>query len=249
MPRFRNHFAPLVACLAAAFFAACGDAPTLPTSFAQEAGGRTWVAVTEPAGMPDARTWLPYLAPQDARRIRAVMADAGKTRRNGQLEAGLEQEAQARVDAARALAHDPPAARVMGALASLREWETRAAARQRAGSYPGLDSVVTSVAARRTEAEAALERGELRTAAVLLAEAGEVARTYSPVRVALRLLQRAEQRVDTDPNPTPDMRRARRMLRGAREAMATGDQMRAMKRAWYAQQILDAHDSGGDTLR
>ncbi len=178
MPRFRNHFAPLVACLAAALsVAACGDAPTLPTSFAQEAGGRTWVAVTEPAGMPDARTWLPYLAPGDAQRIRAMVSDAAKVRRSGKLETGLEEEARARVDAARALAADPPAARVMGALAAVREWESRAAGRQSAGSYPGLDSVVTAVAARRAEAEAALDRGELRAAAVLLAEAGEVART------------------------------------------------------------------------
>ena len=83
MPSFRNHFAPLVACLFATLsVAACGDAPTLPTSFAQEAGGRTWVAVTEPAGMPDARTWLPYLAAGDAHRIRALVSDAAKVRRS-----------------------------------------------------------------------------------------------------------------------------------------------------------------------
>jgi uncharacterized Ntn-hydrolase superfamily protein len=108
---------------------------------------------------------------------------------------------------------------------------------------------VTAVAALRAQAEAALDRGEPRAAALLLAEAGEAARDHSPMRVALRLLQRSEQRIDSDPEPTPDMRRARRLLRGAREAMATGDQMRAMKRAWYAQQILDAHDAGGDSLR
>ncbi|HEX9939921.1 MAG TPA: hypothetical protein VGB15_22495 [Longimicrobium sp.] len=250
MPRSRRHFAPFVACLAAALaLAACGDGPTLPTSFAREAGGRTWVAVAEPAGMPDARTWLPYLAPADAQRIRAMVHDAARVRRGGELETGLEQEARARLGAARALAHDPPAPRVMGALAAVREWETRAADRLRAGSYPGLDSAVTAVAALRAQAEAALDRGEPRAAALLLAEAGEAARDHSPMRVALRLLQRSEQRIDSDPEPTPDMRRARRLLRGAREAMATGDQMRAMKRAWYAQQILDAHDAGGDSLR
>jgi Cdc6-like AAA superfamily ATPase len=133
---------------------------------------------------------------------------------------------------------------VYGALAALREWETRAAERLRAGQYPGLDSTVTLVAAQRAAAEAALDAGDRRAAAGLLAQAGETARAYSPVRVALRLVERAEQRIDADPSPTHDLRRARLLLRTAREAMATGDQMRAMKRAWYAQQIIDAHDAG-----
>ncbi|HET7233336.1 MAG TPA: hypothetical protein VFJ16_25210 [Longimicrobium sp.] len=247
MHRSRKRFAPLVASACALILAACGDAPTLPTSFAQEAGGRTWVAVAEPSGMPDARTWLPLLPRPQAQQIRSLLADAGKLRRDGQLEAGLAAEAQARVAAAQALPADVPAPRVQGALAALREWETRAAGRLRAGQYPGLDSTVTLVAAQRAAAEAALESGDRRAAAAILARAGETARAYSPVRVALRLVQRAEQRIDADPSPTPDLRRARLLLRTAREAMATGDQMRAMKRAWYAQQIIDAHDAGRGT--
>jgi hypothetical protein len=66
---------------------------------------------------------------------------------------------------------------------------------------------------------------------------------YAPETVALGLVSRAEQRIDADPAPTPDLRRARLLLRLAREAMATGDQTRAMKRAWYALQIIDAHDA------
>ncbi|HYH81677.1 MAG TPA: hypothetical protein VEX86_17865 [Longimicrobium sp.] len=247
----RRHFAPLLAPLAAAWMAAaCGDAPTQATSFAQQAGGRTWVAVAEPAGMPDARTWLPYVAPADARRIRSLVADAAKLRRGGELEAGLVMEAQARLAAAQYLAHDPPPAPMTAALLAVREWETRAGDRLRAGQYPGLDSTLAVVASGRAAAEAALDRGDTRAAAGLLADAGETARGYSPVRVALRLVERAEQRIDADPSPSPDLRRARRLLRTAREAMAMGDETRAMKRAWYAQQIVDAHDAGtADSLR
>jgi len=249
MHRSRKLLCLLAASACAAFaLAACGDAPTLPTSFAQQAGGRTWVAVAEPAGMPDARTWLPLLPKPEARRIRSLLADAMKLRRGGDLEGGLMAESHARVAAAQALTADPPATRVIAALSAVREWETRAADRLRAGHYPGLDSTVASVAAQRTLAEEALARGDRRAAAALLAQAGETARTYSPVRVALRLVERAEQRIDSDPNPTPDLRRARLLLRTAREAMATGDQTRAMKRAWYAQQIIDAHDAGGQEL-
>lgn len=245
MHRSRNHFAPLLACLAAAWtLAACGDAPTMATSFAQQAGGRTWVAVAEPAGMPDARTWLPYVAPADARRVRTLVAEAVKLRRDGQLEAGLQLEGQARLAAAQFLAHDPPSARMTSVLMAVREWETRAEDRLRAGRYPGLDSTLAVVSAGRSAAEAALDRGDARAAASLLAGAGETARGYAPVRVALRLVERAEQRIDAEAAPTPDLRRARLLLRTAREAMATGDETRAMKRAWYAQQIVDAHDAG-----
>jgi len=249
MHRSRKPLGPLLASVCAALaLAACGDAPTLPTSFAQQAGGRTWVAVAEPAGMPDARTWLPLLPRPQAQRVRSMLADAVKLRRGGDLEGGLAAESRARVAAAQALAADPPPARVNAALSAVREWETRAADRLRAGRYPGLDSTVAAVAAQRTLAEAALARGDGRAAAALLAQAGETARVYSPVRVALRLVERAEQRIDADPAPAPDLRRARLLLRTAREAMATGDQTRAMKRAWYAQQIIDAHDAGGEAL-
>lgn len=246
----RRHFAPLAAIAAAVLaLAACGDAPTLPTSFAQQAGGRTWVAVAEPAGMPDARTWLPFLTRPDAQRIRGMLADAGRLRRGGDLEAGLDAESAARVEAARALAADPPQPSLVAALSALREWETRASDRLRAGQYPALDSAMAAVATRRAEAEAALAQGDRRGAAAIVAEAGEMARDWSPVRVALRLVESAEARIDADPAPSPDLRRARLLLRTAREAMATGDQTRAMKRAWYAQQIIDAHDAGRDSLR
>jgi hypothetical protein len=250
MPRSFLRLAPAAAGAALAVFtAACGDAPTLPTSFAQEAGGRTWVAVSEPAGMPDARTWASWAAPHAAREVRALVAEAARARRGGELEGALALESRARLLSAASLAEDPPAPRVRAAVAAVREWEARAADRLRAGSYAGLDSALAAVSARRAEAEAALRDGRPREAVALLAEAGEAARAYAPVRVALGLLSRAEARIDGDPSPTPDLRRARLLLRLAREAMATGDEARAMKRAGYALQIIEAHDGGLDARR
>ena len=62
--------------------------------------------------------------------------------------------------------------------------------------------------------------------------------------MALRLIADAERRVGADPQPSPELRRARMLLRMSREAMATGDQTRAMKRAWYALQIIDGLEAG-----
>ncbi|MFL5537421.1 MAG: hypothetical protein ACJ8J0_00420 [Longimicrobiaceae bacterium] len=244
MTRFRSIAARLAAPLAlCAALAACGDAPTLPTSFAREAGGKTWVAVREPAGLADARSWLPYLAADDAARVRQAQAAADAARREGRLEAALELDAEARLAAASLLAADPPPARVPAALSALREWEARAAERLEAGSYPALQATAAVVAARRAEAEAALARGDARAAVVHLAEGGEAARGASPVAVALRLVASAEQRIDGEASPSADLRRARLLLRLSREAMATGDQTRAMKRALYALQLIDAEDA------
>jgi hypothetical protein len=244
MRRFLRSAACAAALALSAALGACGDAPTLPTSFAREAGGRTWVAVAEPKGLPEARTWLPYLATASAERVRALHAAAGAARRAGRLDEAMETDAAARLAAAGLLETDPPEARVRAALAALVEWETRAAERLEAASYPALDSVARVVAVRRGEAEAALAASDARGAALRLAEGAEAARTMSPVAVALRLVEDAERRIDGDASPTPELRRARLLLRLSREAMATGDQTRAMKRAWYALQLIDAEEAG-----
>ena len=236
LPHLRR-LAPLALLCA---LAACGDAPTLPRSFVQQAGGRTWVAVSEPAGLPEARTWQALLAPEAAARVRAAQDEASRARQEGRLEDALAFEGQARLSAAASLAKAPAPAALRPAFSALREWETRAAERNAAGRYPGLDSAATAVAALRARADEALARGDTRAAALRLAEAGEAARAYSPVAVGLRLVASAEQRIDADPSPSAGLRRARLLLHLAREALATGDETRAMKRAWYAVQLLDA---------
>ena len=230
---------PAVLALSAAL-AACGDAPTNPTSFARQAGGRTWVAIAEPAGLPEARTWLPYLPADASARVRAMVSDARSLRRDGKLEDALEAEAGARLAAATLVSANPAPGRVRAGIAALEEWEARAAERRTAGSYPELDSLASMVAERRAAAEAALAAGDARGAVLRLAEGAEAARGASPVVVALRLVRDAEARIDGDPSPSADLRRARLLLRLSREAMATGDQTRAMKRAWYALQLIDA---------
>jgi hypothetical protein len=243
--------ASLVTPLALCAPAACGDAPTLPDSFAQQAGGRTWVAVSEPAGLPDARTWLRWDGQETVRHVRELQRQADAARDAQGLEAAMRLESQARLLSATLLTADPPARALRGALGSVREWERRAAERLSEGRYPGLDSTVALVRGERAAAEAALARGDARGAALHLASASESARFYSPLAVGLRLVASAEQRIDADPAPSANLQRARLLLRLSREALATGDETRAMKRAWYALQLIDADAarSPGDSAR
>lgn len=238
------HLAPrTLAALASAALcalAACGDAPTLPDSFAEQAGGKTWVAVSEPRGLPDAQTWLRWDSPSGAAEVRALLAGAAKAREAADLDAAMALESRARTAAASALAADPPAARLSAASSALREWETRAAERLASGPYPALAATAAAVSADRAEGDSLLSAGDLRGAAARFARAGEAARTVSPNAVALSLVASAERRIDADPDPSAGLRRARLLLRLSREALATGDQTRAMKRAWYALQLIDA---------
>ena len=195
--------------------------------------------------MPGVRTWLAFAPREAAAQVRAVERQAARARRAGLLEAALEMDAQAARMAATSLSVDPPAPRVYGAVSAVREWETRAEERLQSGRYPELERALAAVSAARGQAEAALARGETRAAVLRLADAADAARQFAPEAVALRLIADAERRAGGDPEPGPELRRARMLLRLSREAMATGDQTRAMKRAWYALQIIDAHDGRG----
>lgn len=230
---------PLACGLLCALAAACADSPTAPTSFVHEAGGSTWVAVAEPAGMPDARGWLPYLAPGAAAEVRTLRDEAARARREGDLERFLALESRAHLRASEMVAKAPPPAKVLDVLAALESWRQRALERLEEGEHPELDAARVAVEGHRDAARRALAQGDTAAAVASLARAAEAARDFSPVSVALRLISQSEGRIDADPSPSADLKRARLLLRTAREAMATGDQTRAMKRAWYALQIID----------
>jgi hypothetical protein len=246
MPVLRRFPVRSAACACVcALLPACADAPTGPDSFVQEAGGSVWVAVAVPEGMPDARSWVPYLAPESPvfLRVRSIQEQAHQARRAGDLEEAAALEAAALREAAHGIAANPPAVKLLNAVAALDRWQERAGERLEAGSFPGLDSVAARVHALRNEARAALVQGDTSTAVVRLSEAAEAAREFAPATVGLRLVTSAEQRIDAEADPSPNLKRARMLLRTAREAMATGDETRAMKRAWYALQLIEAEEA------
>jgi len=238
--RFPARLLALAACSLIA--PACADSPTAPNSFVHEAGGSVWVAVAVPEGLPEAKGWLPYLradAPEHAR-VRQLADEASHARRAGELEASAALEAEA-LRVAAAVAH-PPAVKLLGAVAALDRWGERAGERLESGSFPELEGAAARVRELRNAARADLVRGDTQSAVLRLVEAAEVARGYAPATVGLRLVAQAERRIDAEAQPSQNLRRARLLLRTAREAMAQGDETRAMKRAWYALQLIEAEE-------
>jgi hypothetical protein len=223
--------------------AACEDAGTAPTSYVQVVAGGAWVAVAEPTGMPRADTWLPWLAADGAAaaRVRQLRDAAGRARGAGRVEEAIALEDDALRLAAGSLARSPePVRGVLVPLAALDAWTERARARLETGRYPQLDAAAAAVSAEAAAARRALAAGDTMTAVVHLANGTLAARRQSTLGVGLRLLAAVEARLGAPRNSdSANLKRARHLLSGAREALATGDSMRAMRRAVYALQLLD----------
>ena len=237
---FHARLLPLATVLAVA---ACDDAGTAPTSYVQVVAGGAWVAVAEPPGMPRADTWLPWLAADGpaAAQVRQLRDAAGRARGGGRVEEAISMEDDALRLAAGSLARSPDAVRgVLGPLAALDVWTDRARARLEMGRYPELHAAAAGVAAEAAAARRALAAGDTMTAVAHLANGTLLARRHSTVGVGLRLLAAVEARLGPPKNiDSTNLKRARHLLAGAREALATGDSMRAMRRAVYALQLLD----------
>lgn len=232
--------APLLA------LAACQDGPTGPGSYVQSAGGTEWVAVAEPVGMARAATWLRYAAPGSPARegVRGLHAAAGRARAAGRMEEALAMEDQALLLAAASVSRAPDPRRVLEPLAALDAWTDRARERMEHGRYPALDSAAASVAARADSARAALSARDTAAAVRLIARGTVAARGQGPMAVGLRLLASAEARLAAG-GAGQNGARARRLLAGAREGLAGGDSIRALRRAVYALQLLDAPPVAG----
>ncbi|HEX6909637.1 MAG TPA: hypothetical protein VF142_04565 [Longimicrobium sp.] len=222
--------------------AACSDAGTAPTSYVQVVSGGTWVAVAEPHGMARPDTWLPWLA-QDgpaAAQVRRLRDAAGRARSAGRVEESLRLEDEALLLAAGSLARSPDPVRVLGPLAALDGWTDRARERLQTGRYAELEATVTTVAASAAAARQALAAGDTGAAVLHLARGTIAARAQSTLGVGLRLLSAVEDRLGPPrERENANIKRARHLLAGAREGLATGDSMRALRRAVYALQLLE----------
>jgi hypothetical protein len=226
---------------AALALAACDDSPTGPTSYAHVADGRTWVAVAEPAGLAAVESWLPYVgAGPAAERVRVLRAEAVAARSAGRVEDARALEAEAFAAAGAALERTPGSDVLRPALAALDAWTMRAAGRLDVDPDAGLAEAAAEVGDLHRAAQASLARGDTAAAVAEITRASSLAREWSPVSVGLRLLARAEDRLDAGGASGETALRARRLLAGAREGLATGDSVRAVRRALYALQLLEA---------
>jgi hypothetical protein len=235
--------ARLFALAAVLALAACNDAGTAPTSYVQVVSGGAWVAVAEPQGMARPDTWLPWLAEGGpaAAQVRQLRDAAGRARSAGRIEESLALEDDALLLAAGSLARTPDPVRILGPLAALDSWTERARARLQTGRYPDLDATSTAVAAAAAASREALAAGDTSAAVLHLARGTITARGQSTLGVGLRLLSAVEMRLGPPrPRESANLKRARHLLAGAREGLATGDSVRALRRAVYAMQLLEA---------
>ena len=232
---------PLLALAWCAALAACGDVATAPHSFVREADGALWVAVSEPVGLPSARDWLAALPPTSpaAVSVRARLEAAASDRRAGRLEAAIVGENAAARAAVAALAAAPDERSVREAVAAASEWADRAAARTSGGGFVELAATERGVRAAVDRSRELLAAGDTLAAMREVAAAAEAARAWSPMEVVVRVLARAEAGIDAQADPSPGLRRARHLLRGAREGLSAGDPGRALQRAVYALQLIE----------
>jgi hypothetical protein len=246
----------LLLLLALPVVAACDDGPTAPGIYTHPADGRLWVAVRVPQGTPSARTWLPYVHPDRAEtgtvdRLRWLIGEAEQQRRRGDLAGAAHLEPEASLLAARSITVAPPPRVLSASLQALQSWGDRAAEALALDRPTAAGDAVPLVRAHRAAAHAALQRGDTLAAVTEVAAAANLIHALSPESVAWQALVDAEQRLAAHPGNAADAEhavRAARLLRHAREALTEGDQVRALRRALYALQLLDgmaANDDGG----
>ncbi len=240
--RLRGRFAAL---LSVALLVACEDAPTAPRAYVQPAEGELWVAITVPPGMPDLQSWMPYLraaGPQGSanlERVRALQTGMERARRAGNVErAHLLEEEAIRVAAA-SLTTLPDARLFLRSFGALDAWLARADAQLGEVRLPQLEEAVDAVRTDRRAAESALGAGDTATAVIHLATASLKVREYAPSAVALRVLDRATERLEAQALNDVNAARAKRLLANAREALLQRQDTRALQRALHALQIAD----------
>jgi hypothetical protein len=238
----RPHRRALAALFALLLLAACDDGPTAPTSYVQHVAGATWVAVTEPVGLPRVDTWLPYVPAESAagRTLREMRDQAAKARSAARVEEALQLEDEMMRLAARSLSRAPEPARVLAGAAALESWADRARARLETGSYPELAAAVATVSAHALAARTAVATGDNAGAVLHVTDGTIAAREHAPMAVGLRLMAAVEARLGPGAGESAGVRRARHLLADAREGLATGDSVRALRRAVYALQLLEA---------
>lgn len=238
----RPHRRALAALTALLLISACDDGPTAPTSYVQHAAGATWVAVTEPVGLPRVETWLPYVPAESAagRTLREMRESAARARSAARVEEALRLEDEMMRLAARSLARVPEPARLLASVAALESWADRARARMETGSYPELAAAVARVSGHAHAARAALVTSDAGGAVLHITDGAIAAREHAPLAVGLRLMAAVEARLGSGAGHSTGVRRARHLLADAREGLATGDSVRALRRAVYALQLLEA---------
>src|SRR5687768_12121522 len=225
----------------------CADAPTFPAALEWLADGEEWVAVLPPAGLPQAADWARFAAeeqaPALARQLASMETSVALALSHGDVAGAARLRADAVLLLGRSIRRAPDAAILRDGAAAIDLWGARVRETVQVDQAPALAAALDTIAATRSRAALALESGDSIGAALALLDAGERIRSWSPMAVAVRLVERAGERVGALPEEGVAATRARHLLLSSRQALRAGDPMRAMQRAIYALQL-----AGGQQL-
>jgi len=234
----------VVAVLGGLAVAGCRDAPTEPAALVVAA--ETEAALRVAASLPT----LPQLVERarSAGKLEAGEAEAvaeayalwaqADSTANPRAAVALRRRSYAL--AAPVLARSLGPAGLAEVEAGLRQWIELASTALDGVSVPGVADALNT--ARSLVARAGRADDPVRVAELLL-EAGDRLRETTPAAVARRLIRQVERALTTREGPADRAgevarRRAERLLRGARQALAEGDPVLAIRRAYYARQLL-----------
>jgi hypothetical protein len=215
----------------------CQDAPTDPMVgiVAGESEGALAVGIS----LPDPG----WLAPAEGMSIEAAQAlERWQGSWSMEPEAGHAAREALYEPLARALAPTLDARRVDEALARLGEGVRRARSIAAEDLPARVEVRIGDAAAAQSAAAAAWHRGDAVDAIEQAVRAGDALREVGPEAVARTLEREVEEafgRVsDGGPYSEKDMERLTRLVHGAREALAEGSWVLAIRRAYYARALL-----------
>lgn len=223
----------------------CKDAPTVPASLQQLAGGQEWVAIHAPRDLPTAQTWAAYIDRQTDSgraallRVQELSRRGSEARSHGDLAAAAALEREAERIAIASLSRYPEPAKLQRSLLAVDAWRGLVQADVALERSPELTEALHRVDSARNRSAALLAQGDTTGAVLLLAEASDQIRAFTPTAVALRVLEKVEQRLLTSENRSSAVERALRLLSASRQELLSGDPHRALRRALYALQLAD----------
>lgn len=228
--------------LLALFAAACTDLPTDAGAFQLEADGTLWTAIATPTDLPSAATWLRY-APSGpdgeaaTARVAELQRDARRARASGDSERADALTVEAMEVVARGM-DAPGRGTLIRGMIAVDGWQRAVRETVVLDRVPELAAALDRVEQEREAASDALSEGRDVEAAIRLTLASEWARAWGPEGVALRVLDRVEERLAQE-SGEGGAERARHFVRSARQELAEGESLRAVQRALYALQLAD----------
>ena len=243
-PRHRNRY--VLVCLFTALLAACQDSSTDPLALILS--DDTWSALAADGHLPSVEALVAQSGLQGP-----LTESAARWSSSWELplDAGREVRSAAYEQVSDPLADALGAEVVAGHVAALGEVLAAATALSFEQASSGLAVSFDAATQRHQEAVAALAGGQRGDALRHTLQGSDLLREVGPEGVARMLLARAEgelERLGTQGTPASDdasaqVERGERLIRGAHQALAEGDYLRAIQRAFYACQVLGVRAS------